>query len=178
MTRRISSLGLVRLVVLLCLPLSVASAQEGKIGYVDSQRIFAESKDFADAQAKFDKDVAAWNKQAEEMQTEIEQLEQDLKSQSLMLSKEKREEKERALQAKRDAYQQYVEGTFGPGGKAERRNAELIKPIRDRVIAVIEKIAIEENYAMVLDASTTSIAYAKRSLDLTERVIEETKKQE
>jgi outer membrane protein len=99
MMRRISSLGLVLLAVLLCLPLSVASAQEGKIGYVDSQRIFAESKDFADAQAKFDKDVAAWNKQAEEMQTEIEQLEQDLKSQSLMLSKEKREEKERALPA-------------------------------------------------------------------------------
>lgn len=178
MLRNVSALALAFLLALTYSLADPASAQEGKIGYVDSQRIFAESKDFADAQAKFDKDIAAWNKQAEEMQAEIEDLDQELKAQSLMLSKEKREEKERALQAKKDAYQQYVEGTFGPGGKAERRNAELIKPIRDKIISIVEKVAIEENYAMVMDASTTSIAYAKRSLDLTERIIEELKRQE
>jgi outer membrane protein len=178
MLRNVSALALAFLFTLTYSLADPASAQEGKIGYVDSQRIFAESKDFADAQAKFDKDIAAWNKQAEEMQAEIEDLDQELKAQSLMLSKEKREEKERSLQAKKDAYQQYVEGTFGPGGKAERRNAELIKPIRDKIISIVEKVAIEENYAMVMDASTTSIAYAKRSLDLTERIIEELKRQE
>jgi outer membrane protein len=178
MLRNVSALALAFLFALSYSLVDTASAQEGKIGYVDSQRIFAESKDFADAQAKFDKDIAAWNKQAEEMQAEIDRLDQELKAQSLMLSKEKREEKERAVQAKKDAYQQYVEGTFGPGGKAERRNAELIKPIRDKIISIIEKVAIEENYAMVMDASTTSIAYAKRSLDLTERIIEELKRQE
>jgi outer membrane protein len=155
-----------------------ASAQTGKIGYVDSQRIFAESKDFADAQAKFDRDVAEWNKQAEDLQAEIEQLEKELESQSLLLSKAKRDEKEKLLKAKKEAFQDYVDATFGTDGKAERRNAELIRPIRDKIMRIIERIAIENNYSMILDAGVTSIAYAKKSLDITDMVLEELSKEE
>lgn len=155
-----------------------AYSQSGKFGYIDSQRVFAESKDFTDAQAKFDKDVAAWNKQAEELQAEIDKLEQELESQSLLLSKAKREEKESLLKAKKEAFQDYVNATFGPDGKAERRNAELIRPIRDKVMRIIERIAIEENYDIILDAGVTSIAYAKKNLDITELVMEEIAKEE
>ncbi|MCP4634472.1 MAG: OmpH family outer membrane protein [candidate division Zixibacteria bacterium] len=152
-------------------------AQE-KVGFIDSQRIFAESKDYSDAQAKFDKDIAAWNKQAEELQAEIDVLEQELEGQSLLLTKAKREEKERLLDAKKEAFQDYVNATFGPDGKAERRNAELVRPIRDRIMRIIERIAIENNYAMVFDAGVTSIAYAKKTLDMTDMVLEELEKGE
>ena len=165
------------LAFLFSLPIS-ATAQEGKVGYIDSQRIFAESKEFADAQARFDKDVAAWNKQAEDLQAEIDQLQQELDSQSLLLSKAKREEKESFLKAKKDAFQAYVNETFGPDGKAERRNAELVRPIRDKIMRVVERIAIENNYSIVFDAGVTSIAYAKKNLDMTDRVLEELAKGE
>lgn len=160
------------LAVILVLP-TVANSQEGKIGIIDSQRIFAESKEFSDAQAKFDKDVAAWNNQAEVLQTEIDDLEQELESQSLLLSKAKREEKENLLNAKKAAFQDFVSLTFGPDGKAERRNAELVRPIRDKMIRIIERIAIDNNYSIVLDAGVTSIAYSKKDLDITEQVMEE-----
>ncbi|MBD3168008.1 MAG: hypothetical protein GF307_00900 [candidate division Zixibacteria bacterium] len=164
--------------ITLLLSFGMASADTGKIGYVDSQRIFAESRDFADAQAKFEKDVEEWNVKGEELQSEIEKLEAELESQSLLLSKEKRQEKERLLEAKKEAFQDFVDATFGPEGKAERRNAELVRPIRDKVMRLIERIAIEENYDMILDAGVVSIAYAKKSLDITDIVLEELTKEE
>ncbi len=50
--------------------------------------------------------------------------------------------------------------------------AELSKPIRDKILEVIEEIAIENNYDIIFDAGTVNIAYAKKSLDLTDEVLE------
>lgn len=151
---------------------SAGLADELKIGYIDSQRIFAESREYQDAQAKFDKDVENWNAQAEQMKRGIDELINELESQSLMLSAEKKKEKEDLLTAKQDTLNQFLNTTFGPDGKAERRMAELSKPIRDRILEIIEEIAIEGNYGIIFDAGTVNIAYAKKSLDLTDEVLE------
>jgi outer membrane protein len=152
---------------------SIAMAQEMKIGYVDSQRIFDQSPEYQDAQAKFDKDVESWNTQAEQMRKDIEGMQKELESQSLILSADKKKEKELSLTAKQDTLNQFLSATFGTSGKAEKRMAELSKPIRDRVLEVIEKIAIENNYSLIFDAGTVNIAYAKKSLDITDEVLSE-----
>ena len=152
---------------------SVAMAEEMKIGYVDSQKIFAQSPEYQEAQAKFDKDVENWNAEAEQKRKEIDVMQKELESQSLILSAEKKKEKEDALLAKQDTLNQFVNATFGNEGKAERRMAELSKPIRDKVLEVIEKIAIENNYSLIFDAGTVNIAYAKKSLDITDDVLAE-----
>jgi outer membrane protein len=152
---------------------TVVMAEELKIGYVDSQRIFAQSQEYLDAQAKFDKDVENWNAEADLKRKDIETLQKELESQSLILSADKKKEKEQTLAAKQDTLNQFLNATFGTDGKAEKRMAELSKPIRDKILEVIEKIAIENNYSMVLDAGTVNIAYAKKSLDITDEVIAE-----
>ena len=151
----------------------IVIAEEIKIGYVDSQRIFAQSQEYQEAQAKFDKKVETWNAEADQMRREIENLQKELESQSLILSAEKKREKEQILIAKQDTLNQFLNGTFGQEGKAEREMAELSRPIREKVLQVIEKIAIENNYSMVLDAGTVNIAYAKKSLDITDEVLAE-----
>jgi outer membrane protein len=152
---------------------AVATAEDLKIGYVDSQRIFAEYQEYQDAQAKFDKDVETWNIQAEQMKAEVDDLADELESQSLILSVDKKMEKEEYLKAKQDTLRQFLDATFGPDGKAERRMAELSKPVRDKVLEVIEKVAIDNNYSIIFDAGTINIAYAKKSLDITDDILEE-----
>ena len=159
--------------IFLALLASLASAEEVKIGYVDSQRIFASYQEYQDAQAKFDKDVEAWNAQGDQMKQEIQKLKDELASQSLILSAEKKKEKEAIIAAKQDTLNQFLNATFGANGKAEKRMAELSKPINDKILSVIEKIAIENNYSMVFDVGSVNIAYAKKSLDLTDQVLEE-----
>jgi outer membrane protein len=153
-----------------------ALAQE-KIGYVDSQKIFAQSPEFQEAQAKFDKEVEDWNAQAATMNTDVDKLKEENQKNSLVWSSAKKKEAEDRLKAKQDTMQQFLDATFGPSGKAEKRMAELSKPIKDRIVGIIKRIAIENDYDMVLDAANVSIAYAKESLDLTDQVTAELAKE-
>ena len=150
---------------------------QGKIGYVDSQRIFSELPAFKDAEAKFNKEVDDWENQAAVMKDEIDSLQQEQEKNSLVWSATKKQEVKGRLTAKQDTLQQFLDITFGPSGKAERRMNELSQPLKDQVIAVIRRLAIEQDYDMVLDASVVSIAFAKESLDLTEDVINEISKE-
>ncbi|MCD6162658.1 MAG: OmpH family outer membrane protein [candidate division Zixibacteria bacterium] len=151
----------------------VVMADDVKIGYVDSQRIFAEYQEYQDAQIKFDKDLESWNTQGDQMKRDIEELKSEIEGQSLILSAEKKKEKENMLLAKQDTLNQFLNATFGPDGKAERRMAELSKPVHDKIISIIERIAIENNYSIVFDVGTVNIAYAKKSLDITDDVLVE-----
>jgi outer membrane protein len=159
-------------VLVLCLAAGSAWAQ-GKIGYVDSQRIFSELPGFKDAEAKFNKEVEDWEAQGDLMKDEIDSLLDEQEKNSLVWSASKKQEVQETIAAKQDTLQQYLDTTFGPSGKAERRMNELSQPLKEQVIAVIRRIAIEKDYDMVLDAAVVSIAFAKESLDLTDDVITE-----
>jgi outer membrane protein len=154
-----------------------ANAQGGRIGYVNSQRIFAESPEFQEAQAKFDKEVEDWNNRAAALNDVVDSLKLEKEKNSLIWSASKRKEVEDLLAAKQDSLQQYLDETFGPDGKAERRMAELSRPIEERIIGIIRRIAIEKDYDMVLDVAAVSIAFAKESLDLTDDVLAEIAKE-
>lgn len=158
---------------------SETSSQEGKIGYVDSMKLRTEFGEFADAQAEFDKDVKAWQEELDQMQRNvIDSLVADSVKYSLVLSEAKRKEKNEYLKSKRLEHQRLVNDIFGPGGRAEKRNAELTKPILEKINQVLEKIATEENFIMIFDSVNGNIAYAKKSLDLTDLVLEELNKLE
>lgn len=150
---------------------------QAKIGYVDSQRIFAELPEYKEAEAKFNKEVEDWQAQATEMKAEIDSIQTEKEKNSLVWSAAKKQEVDNALAAKQDTLQQYLDTTFGTDGKAERRMNELSQPLKEQVIAIIRRIAIEKDYDMVLDASVVSIAFAKESLDLTDDVIAEISKE-
>jgi outer membrane protein len=154
-----------------------ANAQGGRVGYVNSQRIFAESPEFQEAQARFDKEVEDWNNRAAALNEVVDSLKLDKEKNSLIWSASKRKEVEDLLTAKQDSLQQYLDETFGPSGKAERRMAELSRPIEERIIAIIRRIAIEKDFDMVLDVAAVSIAFAKESLDLTDDVLAEIAKE-
>lgn len=153
------------------------SFAQGKVGYVNSQRIFAESPEFQEAQTRFDKEVEDWNARAEDMNRVLDSVKTEQAKNSLIWSATKRQEVEALIKAKQDSLQQYLNDTFGQGGKAENRMAELSRPIEERIIGIIRRVAIEKDYDMVLDVATVSIAFAKESLDLTDDVLAEMAKE-
>lgn len=150
-----------------------SSSQEGKIGYVDSMKLRTEFKEFTDAQAEFDKDVQVWQEEIAQLEQTIDSLKEDLERTKLLLSEAKRKEKEETLENQELEYQGLTNDVFGPGGRAEQRNAELTRPILEKINQVLEKIAVEENYVMIFDSVNGNIAYAKQGLDLTDQVLEE-----
>jgi len=153
-----------------------AYAEEFKLGYINSIKIRAEYKEFADAQTKFDKEIAEYQNQDVSLRQEIDSLQKVLESQSLLLSEAKRKEKEQQLDAKKQAYRKFFDEIFGPDGKVEKKNAELTKPILDKINAILEKIANQDGYAFIFDAVNGNIAYAKKTFDITDKVLTELNK--
>ncbi|MCK4235983.1 MAG: OmpH family outer membrane protein [Candidatus Krumholzibacteria bacterium] len=159
------------------LPLHAVLADEVKIGYIDTVKIFAEFKETVDAEELYKKDVEAWKKKATEMETELAQFREEIQSQSLMLSEEKLSEKKLTFEQKMTEYQKYMSDIFGESGEAARRNRELTQPIVEKINSVIARIAEDEGYTIVFDAAQGNIDYAKKAIDLTDRVLEELDKQ-
>ena len=58
--------------------------------------------------------------------------------------------------------------------KASERQRELLDPIEQRVVAVIESLRVEGNYAVVFDVSSqgSNIVTADPALDLTKKAID------
>jgi len=153
-------------------------SQEGRIGYIDSMRLRNEYKEFADAQAKLDKEVEVWRAQADSIKKELDSLQADYDNHKLILSDAKKKEKEELLEKKKGELDKFAQDIFLPGGKIEKRNIELTKPILEKINNVLEKIAAENNYMLIFDSVNGNIAYAKKALDLTDKVLEELNKQQ
>ncbi|NIM19469.1 MAG: hypothetical protein GTO51_03705 [Candidatus Latescibacteria bacterium] len=151
-------------------------AQEVKIGYIDSIKIFAEYKDTQEAEQVYKKEVDAWKAQAASMEQEIVKLQEELKAQSLMLSEEKQREKKLELDRKMQGYQSFMQETFGEDGLAARRNKELTQPIVDKINEILERLGAEEGFTVIFDVANANIVWANKELDLTDRVLVELNK--
>ncbi|MFQ5511401.1 MAG: OmpH family outer membrane protein [Candidatus Krumholzibacteriia bacterium] len=154
-----------------------ATAQvELKIGYIDSQRIFAEFKETQDVERLYKKEVDAWKAQAQVMEQEIVKIQDELRAQALMLSEEKQREKKLALDKKLADYQRFMADVFGENGTAAKRNQELTQPIVNKINQILERMSEEQGYTLVFDISNANIVYANKDFDLTDMVLQELNK--
>jgi outer membrane protein len=147
-----------------------------KIGYIDSQRIFAEYRETQEAERVYKQEVEQWKAEAATKEQEIAKLREELQAQSLMLSEEKQKDKKLELDRKLDEYQRFVSETFGEEGTAARRNRELTQPIVEKINKILERLSETDGYGLVFDVANANIVYAKKEFDLTDRVLEELNK--
>ncbi len=158
---------------------TIAHPKDLKIGYIDSGRILAESKDYGEAQKKLEELKADWQKQAAVKEEELRTLQEELERQRLLLSPETERKKEEEIKTKYEEYRKFVDTILSPEtGKLAQKTQELSKPIYDKINTILEKIGEEEDYDIVFDAFPQTIVYAKPEYDLTEEVLEELNKEE
>jgi len=141
------------------------------MGFIDSDRIFAEYPKTRDAQDQFNREVSELSKTAREKKTEIDALQKKLDSQGPMLSDAKREEQNQDLQHKVSDYESFVQQNWGPGGRITKLNEEYLKPIVDRVHSIVSDIGTQEGYSLILDAADGNVIFGDKALDLTDRVL-------
>lgn len=157
----------------LLLPLlfiSLAAAAQS-IAVIDSDRIFDTLGDVADARELLETEIEEWQAHVDSLQDEIDSIEEDL-SRTLMMSPERRREREDLLDDKKLELETYVSSTFGPGGLLERRNEELVAPIVTAINEAVEEISTEEGFDLVLDASAGTVVFADPGIDITDAVLE------
>ncbi|MDD4052868.1 MAG: OmpH family outer membrane protein, partial [candidate division Zixibacteria bacterium] len=83
------------LVILLAV-FCVGSAAAQKMGYIDSEKIQANYKEWATAQTQFNTEMKAWEDEAATMDQELKDMIAEYAKQRLILSAEKKAEREAA----------------------------------------------------------------------------------
>jgi outer membrane protein len=155
--------------------LTFASRDAGAegIGVVDFQLIFEKYEGYEDAQRTFEREYAEWEDDAKEMRSAIDELQQEIDSQRLMLSEERLREKEDELRRLREEYENFAQDIWSVNGKAAKRNAELTRPLSEKIREVVARLGEEKGLDLVLDAGTGGVVWAKDDVNLTQVVLDD-----
>jgi outer membrane protein len=124
-----------------------ASAQEARIAYITSWKIIGPESTFQpvrDAEAAMNRDIESWNRELEDLQQEITEAEQELGRQRLVMTESQLREREQQLLEKKAELERRTREIWGQGGLIERRNAELVQPIRDKLLEASERGARDQ----------------------------------
>jgi len=156
--------------------MTLATAQQLKIAYVNTDQILSGSNEAAEIARIYDMERTGWMNQIKAMREDIQQMERNYEIDKLTKNEAAKKAAQDKIDAKKAEAGQKLEEYFGDGGKAEQRYKELIEPLTQKITTVIKKIAEEENYSLVLDVSMGTVLYALPSMDITDRVLTELNK--
>ena len=160
---RLSSVALFMAVVLVG---SSALAEELKLGYVDLQRALSETEDGRKAKANLKKIFDQKQKELDEQQEELKKAVEDLDKKRTLLPADKVREKEAELQTRMQKFQQtYLRHQQDLQAKEQEATGKIF----ERMNKILGKIALAENFTMILDKS--ALVFAKPHLDLTNDLI-------
>jgi len=147
-----------------------------KLAFVQSQRILSEYQEFQDVQNKLEGIRSGYDAEYQKMLKEYNDMLQEIDSQSLLLSPEKKQEKMQAAQDKAMQIEKFKYEKLGPQGEFYKKSQELTQPIIDKINKLISKIGEDEGYDFIFDASSGALVHALPKYDITDRVIEELNK--
>jgi len=145
-------------------------AQTTKMGFIDDDKIKQNFPEWTRAQEQWEIERKAWDEEAVTKQTELQDLIDEFDKQKLILSDEKKKEREAAIRVKRDALDAFTKQIYGPGGTAEQKQMDLIGPLLEKVNRAIQLVAEEENYDVVFTLQS-GLGYIKPIYDLTDKVL-------
>jgi outer membrane protein len=152
--------------------LNFANAQ--RFGYIDTDFILNKMPDYKKAQDEINQLSEAWEKEVQDMAKKIEGMYSAYQAEQVLLTDEMKKERTTAIQKKEAEMKEYQKKVFGFGGLFFLKKQELIKPIQDKVWDAVDKVAKQNNLAIVFDkAGELVMIYTDPRYDYTDFVLDE-----
>jgi outer membrane protein len=146
----------------------VNAADVAKIGVANLQRVLETSNPGKSAQDEIKQQKDKMEQELQQKGGEIEELRKQLERDSMVMSKEKREEKEREVRIKLNDFK-----SLQKRYRTELQNLEkkLVNELLKNVSNLVEEIGKKEGYLLIIN--NTGVMYSPDSIDLTDRLIKE-----
>ena len=152
------------LLLAMCVLPFAANAQESKIGFVSTERIFREAAPAKAAQAKIEQEFSRRDKELQDMAARLKAMSDKLDKDAAVLSESDRVKRQREL-ADLDKDFQRKQREFREDLN-QRRNEELAT-VLEKTNKVIKQIAEAEKYDIVFQEAV----YASPRIDITDKVL-------
>lgn len=146
-----------------------AFASDIKIGFVDMQRAIQETSTGKKAKKELEDEFNKKKKELEKREADIKKMGEDFEKRSMAMNEDTRMKKQAEIQKQMRDYQELA-------GKSQmeiqKREHDLTQPIVTKLRGIIEDIAKKEDFTMIMERSEQSVMWAKKDIDLTDRVIQ------
>ena len=145
-----------------------------KFGYVNSEFILTNMKEYKSAMGEIENLSQAWEKEISDMYIDIEKREIELKTEEILLTKEMYEDKRETLDEEWKKIREYQNKVFGFEGLYFLKKKELIQPIQDIIFESVEKVAKKNRLQIIFDKSSEPVLlYTNPIHDYTDYVLED-----
>ncbi len=161
-----SKIVIIGLVIMMISMLSIAKAENTKLGYVDLNRALHEVNEGKKAKSKLETDAKAMQKKLEIMRNDLQKMKEELDKKRLILSAEALKDKEMEFQKK---YMELQRKSVEFEKEFVNKETQLVKPIQEKLIKIVNTIAKDNGYAMVVPKEVA--LYSLPGTDITDNVI-------
>jgi outer membrane protein len=147
---------------------SVNAADVAKIGVANLQRVLETSNPGKSAQEEIKQQKDKMEQELKQKGGEIEELRKQLERDTMVMSKEKREEKEREIRIKLNDFK-----SLQKRYRTELQHLEkkLVNALIKELSTLVEEIGKKEGYLLIIN--NTGVMYSPGSIDITDRLIKE-----
>ena len=155
------------------------NAQSQKIGFVNSQVIFAQLPEAIKVQSDLDALIQKWQKSLDSMTTSLQAAYADYQQKESTMAAAKQQEVQQELVGTQQRFERFRQEKFSqPNGEAFVKQEEMLEPIRTKVIKAIDDIAAQEKMNFVFDKSESIplLLHADDEFDITFKVLDKLKR--
>jgi outer membrane protein len=149
---------------LLAVPAQQAAASDGKIGFVNTERIFRDAAPAVRAQKKIEKEFEKRDQDMQRMAKQLQAMQENLEKNAVTMSESEKRNKEREFNDMNREFQR-KQREFREDLN-QRRNEELAA-VLERANKAIKAIAEAEKFDVILQEAV----YASPRIDITDKVI-------
>ena len=168
------------LTLVLCFLYFSIHAQRGtRIAYIDMDVILSKNKEFRTANQLLDEKITQWKKEVELKKIQLKRLEDQFAVEKILLTPELISDRELEIKDFASEVISLQEKRFGPNGDMMIQKNQLLKPVQDQVLSIVQDIAKERKYDFVFDRSSDVIMlYSAKNYDISELVLRRIQAQE
>ncbi|HNW51317.1 MAG TPA: OmpH family outer membrane protein [Prolixibacteraceae bacterium] len=149
------------------------SCYSQKYAFVDTEYILENIPSYKAAQEQLDQLSKQYQKELETIQAELEQMYNDFRAESILLSDDMKRKREDVIVSKEKEYRTLQQKYFGMDGELYKKRQGLVKPIQDDIYNAVKEIASTANYAVIFDKSgSLTMLYTDPKYNLSDQVLE------
>jgi Skp family chaperone for outer membrane proteins len=155
-------------------------AQRGvRIAYIDMDVILGQNQEFQTASKLLDEKIVQWKKEIELKKMQLKQIEDQFAVEKILLTPELISDRELEIKDFASEIIALQEKRFGPNGDMIIQKNQLLKPVQDQVLSIVQDIAKERKYDFVFDRSSDIIMlYSAKNYDISDLVLRRIQVQE
>ena len=143
-----------------------------KFGYVNTDFILNQMKEYQDALSEINSISKSWENEINDMYKLAEKKEISLKAEKILLTEEMYNEKRKIIDDEWSEIKNYQQKIFELEGLFFLKKKELIEPIQERIYQAVKQLSKDNNYNFILDKGNNSnILYADPKYDKSDAVL-------